>query len=80
MSDPIESAQAEAARQAVVLVFSVAGVLLAVAAQRASSDPDFYRSQRMAFAKRAERALATLAARSWRAAEKARLAYEEETA
>jgi hypothetical protein len=84
MSEPLpspgETAQAEAARQAVILVAGIISVLLMVAAQRAAGDPDFYRSARMAVAKRAERVLAVLAGRAWRAAERARVAYEREAA
>lgn len=75
-----EAAQSEAARQLVVLAFSVISVLLAVAAQRAAADPDFYRTIRMRVSKGAERFLAMTAARAWRAAERARRVYERESA
>lgn len=77
---PADGAREEAARQAVMLAFSVVSVLLAVAAQRAAGDPDFYRTIRMRVTKGAERFLAMTAARAWRAAEAARLAYERESA
>jgi hypothetical protein len=77
---PVETAQNEAARQAVILFFGIVSVLLMVAAQRAAGDPDFYRSARMRTAKAAERVLARLAGVSWRAAERARVAYEQESA
>jgi len=77
---PAESAQSEAARQAVILAFSVVSVLVVVAAQRAAADPDFYRTLRMGVSKRMERILALLAGRAWRAAERARVAYEKESA
>ncbi len=77
---PGETAANEAARQAVMLAFSIAGVLLMIAAQRAASDPDFYRGLRMRAAKCAERAAARMAAVAWRAAERARKAYEQESA
>jgi hypothetical protein len=77
---PGQTAQNEAARQAVILAFGIASVLLMIAAQKASGDPDFWRSCRMWAAKQRERFLARLAARSWRAAERARLAYERESA
>jgi hypothetical protein len=72
--------QAETARQAVILAFSVVGVLVMVWAQRAASDPDFGRTQRMAAAKGSERLLARLAARAWKLAERARVAYESDSA
>lgn len=77
---PERTARDEAARQAVMLAFSVVSVLLAVAAQRAAHDPDFYRTIRMRLTKGAERFLAMTAARAWRAAERARQAYERESA
>ena len=75
---PADVAQREAARQAVILVFSVIGVLVAIAAQRAAGDPDFYRGLRMRAAKAAERGHARLAAWSWRRAEQARVRYEDD--
>lgn len=85
MSEPAEptaadAAQSEAARQAVVLAFSIVSVLVAVAAQRAAADPDFYRTIRMRVTKGAERFLAMAAGRAWLAAERARVAYERESA
>lgn len=87
MSEPVpatptsaDAAQSEAARQAVILAFSIVSVLLMVAAQRAAADPDFYRAWRMRASKGAERMLAMTAARAWAAAERARLAYERESA
>ncbi len=77
---PGETAQNEAARQAVILAFSIAGVLLMVAAQRAAGDPDFYRGLRMRWSKAAERVLARAAGRLWAGAERARRAYEGESA
>jgi len=68
----------EAARQAVILIFGVASVLLMICAQRAAADPDFLRAQRMRAARALERMLATLAALAWNSAERARLRYEEE--
>ena len=75
-----EAAKVEAASQAVKLAFGVAGVLLMIAAQRAAGDPDFYRSLRMRAARRAERLLSQVAARCWQGAERARLAYDKESA
>lgn len=75
-----DSARDEAARQAVILAFSVVGVLIMVAAQRAAGDPDFYRTIRMKASKAAERLAAKAAARAWAAAERARRAYERESA
>lgn len=75
-----DAVQAEAARQAVILVFGIISVLVMVAAQRAAADPDFYRGQRMKAAKAAERGLARVAAWAWRRAERARLRYEDDTA
>lgn len=77
-ASPVEAAQSEAARQAVILAFSVAGVLLAVAAQRAAGDPDFYRTMRMRISKKLERSMALLARWAWHEAEQARLSYEED--
>ena len=77
---PAAEVRAEASRQAVILAFSIAGVLLMVAAERAATDPDFGRTLRMRLSKGAERLLAMTAARAWRAAERARLAYERDTA
>jgi hypothetical protein len=77
---PAESAQNEAARQTVMLVFGVLSVLLMVAAQRAAADPDFYRRARMRAAKLREKSLARLAGWSWRKAEQARVAYDRESA
>lgn len=78
--DTAGTVQAEAARQAVILAFSIVGVLIMVWAQRASSDPDFHRAARMRAAKAGERAAARLAARAWRLAERARRSYERDTA
>lgn len=84
MSEPLpttaDTARDEAARQAVILAFSIIGVLLMVAAQRAAGDPDFYRTIRMRATKGAERLLAMAAARAWRAAERARQLYERDSA
>jgi hypothetical protein len=77
---PAETAQNEAARQAVILLFGCVSVLLMVAAQRAAGNPDFYAGLRMRTSKAAERMLARLAGVSWRAAERARVAYERESA
>jgi hypothetical protein len=74
------TAREETTRQAIILVFSIAGVLLMIAAQRAAADPDFYRSLRMRTAKQVERAAARMAAWSWGRAEAARMAYERESA
>jgi hypothetical protein len=72
-----ETVQTEAARQAIILAFSIVGVLVMVWAQRAASDPDFGRTQLMAAAKGSERLMARVAARAWKLAERARLAYED---
>ena len=77
---PSEAAQEEAARQAVILVFGVAAVAAYVFVQRAVAGPDFLRTWRMRAAKAAERNFAGLAGSAWRAAERARRAYEAETA
>jgi hypothetical protein len=74
------TAREETTRQAIILVFSIAGVLLMIAAQRAAADPDFYRSLRMRAAKSLERAAARAAAWSWGRAEAARVAYDRESA
>jgi len=75
-----DTVQAEAARQAVILAFSILGVLVMIAAQRAAGDPDFYRMIRMRASRAAERVLATTAARAWTLAERARRVYESNTA
>lgn len=77
---PAQVAQSEAARQAVILAFSLAGVLLAVVAQRAASDPDFARILRMRMMKGTERSMALLAKWAWHEAEQARKAYQEDCA
>jgi hypothetical protein len=77
---PAVTAKAEAARQLVILAFGIAGVLIMVWAQRASSDPDFYRAARMRAAKVSERLAARVAARSWGLAERARRSYESDAA
>jgi hypothetical protein len=75
-----DTVQSEAARQAVILLFGVVSVLIMIGAQRAASDPDFYRTARMRAAKASERILARLAARAWKLAESARRDYESESA
>jgi hypothetical protein len=77
---PAVTAKAEAARQVVILAFGVVSVLIMVWAQRASSDPDFYRAARMRAAKAGERLAARVAARSWGLAERARRSYEADAA
>lgn len=78
--DTAATVKGEAARQAVMLAFGIVSVLVMVWAQRAASDPDFGREQRMRAAKTSERMLARLAARAWRLAERARREYEQESA
>jgi heme A synthase len=73
-------ARDEAARQAIILAFSVVGVIVMIWAQRHASDPDAARTVRMRTAKGAERAYAHAAAWAWRQAERARLAYERDRA
>jgi hypothetical protein len=70
----------ETARQAVILAFGVASVLVYVWAQRWAADPDLARSGRMRATKQAERAWARLAAWAWHRAEQARRAYEKDSA
>jgi len=77
---PADLAQAEAARQAVILAFGVVSVMIMVWAQRASSDPDFARRARMRAARQGERLAGRVAARAWQLAERARLAYERDQA
>jgi hypothetical protein len=71
-------ARDEAARRAVILAFGVLSVVLMIWAERACSDPDVFRRARMRHARASERAWATIAARAWHAAERARLDYEEQ--
>jgi hypothetical protein len=70
----------ETARQAVILAFGVASVLVYVWAQRWAADPDLARSGRMRATKQAERVWARLAGWAWRRAEAARRAYEKDGA
>jgi hypothetical protein len=70
----------ETARQAVILLFGVASVLVYVWAQRWATDPDMSRTTRMRAVKHAERGWARLAGWAWRRAEHARLAYERDSA
>jgi hypothetical protein len=70
----------ETARQAIILIFGVASVLVYVWAQRWAADPDLARSGRMHASKRIERAYARLAAWAWHRAEAARRAYEKDRA
>ena len=72
-----ERAKQELAVQLIGLAaLVVAGVI--VSWQRKMSEPDHWRSQRMRWAKRAERALAGGAGWMWRHAELMRVAYERE--
>jgi len=77
---PAEAARTEMARQIVILVFSVAGVVAYVWAQRQATDPDLSRTTRMRASKGLERGWARLAGWAWRQAERARLAYERDSA
>jgi hypothetical protein len=74
------AARAEAARQLVELAATLAAVPLIIWLQRKMGDPDAFRTLRMRLARSAERLCATGAKRLWEAAERARLAYEEERA
>jgi hypothetical protein len=75
-----DTARGEAARLAGTLAAGIVSVLLMVAAERAAASPDFWRTARMRAARDGERILAALAGTAWRAAERARLAYERERA
>jgi hypothetical protein len=70
----------EAGRQILVLAFTVAGILAAAWAERRASQADGFRSERMRAYRAAERASARAAGMLWRAAERARRAYERESA
>jgi hypothetical protein len=78
--DTADVLREEAARQAVILAFGVAGMVLVIWAQRRAADPDAARTLRMRAAKGGERFLARLAAWSWGQAERARRAYEQDAA
>jgi len=89
--DAASAARTEAARQGVVLLFTVAGIIVSYIgymklgkdfqqAQRNASDPDYERGQRMRQAKMTERMFAKLAWWAYRQAEKARVAYERDRA
>jgi len=80
MPDQQPTVRDEAARQAVALLFGVAMVVIAAVAQRKAAQPDAMRTERMRVLKEAERQLASLASWSWRQAERARRAYEAESA
>lgn len=75
---PGSAAKSEAARQAVYLAAMVIAIPVAAWLQRATSDPDAAKSLRMRAAKAAERVTAGAAARCWKLAERARLAYDRE--
>ena len=84
MSDPEAAGQGtkDRARQELIvqligLAALAAGVVIA-SWQRKISEPDHWRSQRMRWAKGAERAFARGAGWMWRHAERARVAYERE--
>jgi hypothetical protein len=77
---PGEAAQAEAAKQLVALAFAIAGVCIMLAVERKMRQPDWWRTRKMASARREERLYATAAAWAWRRAETARKSYERETA
>ena len=70
----------EAARQAVALAFGVLAIVVYAIVQRKASQPDSLRTERMRALRGAERAAARLAGWAWRQAEKARQAYERESA
>lgn len=74
------AARAEAARQLAGLAVTLATVPLVIWLQRKLAEPDAFRTLRMRLARHAERLCATGAKRLWEAAERARLAYEEERA
>ena len=71
-----ESVGREITGQMIGLAFTIAAAVVVVMVQRYASDPDFERTWRMRAAKRSERFCASLAARLWSVAEKARLRYE----
>ena len=70
----------EAMRQAVALAFGVLAIVVYAIVQRKASQPDSLRTERMRAFKGAERAAARLAGWAWRQAERARQAYEQESA
>jgi hypothetical protein len=70
----------EAARQAVALVFGIAAVVIYAVCQRKATQPDVLRTERMRVLKETERAAARVAGWCWRQAERARQAYEQESA
>jgi len=78
MSDEPGVARDAVVEQAIILVFSVAGLIIYVWIQRHASDPDAFRRARMRSAKSSERAYARAAGWCWRRAEDARLAYERD--
>ena len=77
-TDEQHPARDEAARQLVILAAGLAFVGLAAWLERVMSSPDAARTIKMHGAHQAEVALATLAAWSWRWAERARVAYQAE--
>jgi hypothetical protein len=70
----------EAARQAVALLFGLAAVVIYAVAQRKATQPDSMRTERMRLLKHAERVAARSAGWLWGQAERARRAYERESA
>lgn len=80
--DEIEQhpARDEAVRQAVWLAAMMVAIPVLAWLERKSTDPDAMRLLRMRAAKAAERFCAQSAAGWWQLAERARLAYDHETA
>jgi hypothetical protein len=72
--------RAEAARQAVALLFGIAAIVIYAVAQRKIAQPDSMRTERMRAFKTAEHAAARTAGWLWGQAERARKAYERESA
>jgi hypothetical protein len=80
MADEDTPVRDEAARQAVALLFGVAAIVIYAVAQRKMAHPDSMRTERMRALKVAERAAARAAGWLWGQAERARKAYERESA
>jgi len=76
--DPAGAAREEGARQAVQIAAMVIAIPLLAWLERTASSPDGRRLLMMRLAKLAEKVSARVADRSWKLAERARVAYEGE--
>jgi hypothetical protein len=80
MNEVAHAASKEAAKQAVILVFSVVGVVVTMAIAQTASDPDSMRTLRMASALEVKRFCQRQADRFQDWADKAATVYNQEKA